>query len=215
MREAEALLRSAPAAMAASSDTPPAASGGQRPPRPAAAPSPVATSAPGTPRVGTPAAGAASPRAGAPETPPGGALLGLDKRGKLKKQRDIFRGWRERYFVLDGKMLWYYESKSEHYPKGSIYLESDCEVIPWPEGRKGDARKLFTFRICHPPSKLEYRLGADSQEEMDSVRSRRRCAPPIPLFWRPTVADTSPRWRQCCAVDRRAIPRNPRGAADA
>ena len=46
----------------------------------------------------------------------------LSKRGLLMKKRDHLRGWRSRFFVLDGKMLFYYTAVNEHVPRGSIYL---------------------------------------------------------------------------------------------
>ena len=46
----------------------------------------------------------------------------LSKRGKLLKKRDHLSGWKSRYFVLDGKMLFYYTSQNKHEPKGSVYL---------------------------------------------------------------------------------------------
>ena len=46
----------------------------------------------------------------------------LSKRGMLTKKRDHMSGWRSRFFVLDGKMLYYYRSKNDHIPRGSTYL---------------------------------------------------------------------------------------------
>ena len=46
------------------------------------------------------------------------------KSGILLKQRDILNGWRERYFVLEGKMLSYYTERTEPVPRGAVYLSN-------------------------------------------------------------------------------------------
>ena len=51
--------------------------------------------------------------------------------GHLQKQRDVFAGWRQRYFVLEGQYLRYYENRvqrlSSSPERGSIFLEG-CRV---------------------------------------------------------------------------------------
>lgn len=46
------------------------------------------------------------------------------------KKRDHLSGWRSRYFVLDGKMLYYYTSQNKHEPKGSVYLTRVRRTVP-------------------------------------------------------------------------------------
>ncbi len=44
------------------------------------------------------------------------------KRGSLLKQRDFMKGWRSRYFVLEGKMLSYYKQRTDPLPRGALFL---------------------------------------------------------------------------------------------
>jgi hypothetical protein len=44
------------------------------------------------------------------------------KKGSLLKQRDIMKGWRRRYFVLEGKLLSYYKERTDTVPRGAVFL---------------------------------------------------------------------------------------------
>ena len=67
---------------------------------------------------------------GVPASPaPTPELVG--RAGMLLKQRDIMKGWRERYFVLEGKLLSYYKQKTDTVPRGAVFL---ANVRGWKGG---------------------------------------------------------------------------------
>jgi hypothetical protein len=47
----------------------------------------------------------------------------VKKTGFLLKQRDFVKGWRQRYFILEKKMLCYYKQQRDTLPRGAVMLE--------------------------------------------------------------------------------------------
>ena len=91
------------------------------------------------------------------------------KHGVLLKQRDFVQSWRERYFVLDGKLLTYYEHRTDRVPRGALSLtevrgcvpaccfsapaacsiESCFDVAMLNKGRCCSVRELVSAVPCH------------------------------------------------------------------
>jgi len=82
--------------------------------------------------------------------------------GVLYKQRDVFKGWRSRDFVLQGTFLHYYMQKDDITPKKSMDV-SGCSVIAVGKTKVGD-QTLFPFVISHPSSTKSYNLASDTPE---------------------------------------------------
>ena len=78
--------------------------------------------------------------------------------GKLYKYKNFIRGWKERYFVLKGSLLYYYHSKGDK-PRGRIHLGlSQINTEKDGEGK--------TFQI-NTGSKIFY-LKAETKEEREN-----------------------------------------------
>ncbi len=98
----------------------------------------------------------------------------ISKTGVLYKQRDVFKGWRARTFVLKDKLLTYYLHDDDPVPRSTLILEG-CRVQPLKDGHtytvkkegSGESLPLFPFSITHPDSNQAYHLAATSQEETD------------------------------------------------
>jgi len=91
--------------------------------------------------------------------------LSLEKSGFLLKKTDVVKAWRERWFLLRGKYLFYVKSVTDdlNQPKGVIELDS-CNVSPV----RSDAKKRrFCFCISHS-RRQSYWLCAFSESEMQS-----------------------------------------------
>eukprot|EP01087_Luapelamoeba_hula_P023468 TRINITY_DN862_c1_g1_i4.p1 TRINITY_DN862_c1_g1~~TRINITY_DN862_c1_g1_i4.p1 ORF type:complete len:354 (+),score=53.52 TRINITY_DN862_c1_g1_i4:191-1252(+) len=65
------------------------------------------------------------------------------KSGNLTKLGKIHKTWRERYFVLDGSLMFYYDSPRADRPKGVIDL-AGCEVL-----RDRTRGKNHCFQVSH------------------------------------------------------------------
>ena len=48
----------------------------------------------------------------------------MRKTGILLKQRDFMKGWRQRFFILENKMLYYYKQQRDPLPRGTVSLEN-------------------------------------------------------------------------------------------
>jgi len=98
----------------------------------------------------------------------------LVRTGVLYKQRDIFKGWRPRFFVLQGKVLKYYLQADDPTARSTLILDG-CRVQPFQDGQEPTAKQegtgrsipLFPFAITHPDSNQAYHLAAASQGEME------------------------------------------------
>ena len=77
--------------------------------------------------------------------------------GKLYKYKNFIRGWKERYFVLKGSLLYYYHSKGDK-PRGRIHLGLSQINTEDNEGK--------TFQI-NTGSKIFY-LKAETKEEREN-----------------------------------------------
>jgi len=91
--------------------------------------------------------------------------LSLEKSGFLLKKTDVVKAWRERWFLLRGKYLFYVKSVTDdlNQPKGVIELDG-CNVF----AVRSDAKtRRFCFCISHP-SRQSYWLCAFSEVEMQS-----------------------------------------------
>lgn len=85
--------------------------------------------------------------------------------GIMYKQRDVFKGWRPRYFVLDDYFLHYYIKKGDDLPRKSIQLfGSNVTVVR--STRVGDV-DYYPFVISHPKSTKTYNFSVDSKELAD------------------------------------------------
>jgi hypothetical protein len=83
----------------------------------------------------------------------------------LFKQRDIFKGWRPRHFVLQDDFLHYYLSNKDIVPKKSLQI-SGCTVTVVKSTKMGDV-EYFPFVVSHRSSTKTYNLASTSKEESD------------------------------------------------
>ncbi|GMI09625.1 hypothetical protein TrVE_jg9693 [Triparma verrucosa] len=102
------------------------------------------------------------------------------KKGTLYKQRDVFKGYRPRLFVLDPPILHYYLEASDPAPRKSIFL-TGCTITPesWGEDSSSPGMK-----ISHPSTSVTYHLGCrDGRERDEWVEELRKASvetPPTP-----------------------------------
>jgi hypothetical protein len=89
----------------------------------------------------------------------------IRKKGILYKQRDLFKGWRPRYFVLQDCVLHYYLDADEPVPRNTLDL-TGCNVVSQ-KAVSVDGIEYFPFTISHPHSKITYNLSCDSKLEAD------------------------------------------------
>lgn len=85
------------------------------------------------------------------------------KEGILFKQKDIFKGWRSRYFVLDTAFLHYYANKGDVIPLKSI-LVLGCTVATVPSTKAG-SQEYFPFVLANHKSQKTYNLSVHSEAE--------------------------------------------------
>lgn len=85
--------------------------------------------------------------------------------GTMYKQRDVFKGWRSRYFVLDDYFLHYYLKKGDEIPKKSIQVFGSTITVVR-STRVGDV-EFYPFVISHPKSTKTYNFSVDSKELAD------------------------------------------------
>lgn len=85
--------------------------------------------------------------------------------GIMYKQRDVFKGWRPRYFVLDDYFLHYYIKKGDDLPRKSIQLFGSTVTVVR-STRVGDV-DYYPFVISHPKSTKTYNFSVDSKELAD------------------------------------------------
>lgn len=90
---------------------------------------------------------------------------GPAKKGTLFKQRDVFKGWRPRHFVLQDNFLHYYLDPEDPLPRNSLDL-SGCNVTT-SKPVIVDGTEYFPFVISHPKSTKTYNLSSDSKLEAD------------------------------------------------
>lgn len=107
---------------------------------------------------------------------------GIIKQGTLYKQRDLFKGWRSRHFVLQENFLHYYIEAGDPVPKNSMDI-TGCTVQSVKSTKVGDV-EYFPFVITHPKESTAYNLAADMKSVADawiekiSEASKRHLAAP-------------------------------------
>jgi len=89
----------------------------------------------------------------------------LMKQGILYKQRDHFKGWRPRNFVLIDNTLSYYIDGEDSTPKGTLVLTgcTCAEATP----TMADGVEYFHFTLEHPNNSKPYHLSAISTTDAD------------------------------------------------
>jgi hypothetical protein len=85
--------------------------------------------------------------------------------GTMYKQRDVFKGWRPRYFVLDDNFLHYFLKKGDDIPKKSIQIFGGSVTVVR-STRVGDI-EYHPFVLSHPKSTKTYNFSVDSKELAD------------------------------------------------
>jgi hypothetical protein len=85
--------------------------------------------------------------------------------GTMYKQRDVFKGWRPRYFILDDYFLHYYLKKGDDLPKKSIQVFGSSVTIVR-STRVGEI-DYYPFVLSHPKSSKTYNFSVDSKELSD------------------------------------------------
>lgn len=131
----------------------------------------------------------------------------VSKTGILYKQRDVFKGWRPRTFILQGGMLSYYLSPSDPAPRKSLIVEG-CSIttLDVPEHVKkieGEMVSFYPFVISHPDSTTSYYLASTSKEETDEwIRCLQLAASPVQRLSlrRKTSMDSARIWRRSDSV---------------
>lgn len=89
----------------------------------------------------------------------------LMKQGTLYKQRDHFKGWRPRQFVLIDNTLSYYIDGEDGTPRGSLVLTGcTCEEAT---PTMADGVEYFHFTLTHPNNSKPYNLSALSKTDAD------------------------------------------------
>ena len=89
----------------------------------------------------------------------------LMKQGTLYKQRDHFKGWRPRQFVLIDNTLSYYIDGEDSTPRGSLVLTGcSCEEAT---PTMADGVEYFHFTLTHPNNSKPYHLSALSKTDAD------------------------------------------------
>lgn len=85
--------------------------------------------------------------------------------GIMYKQRDVFKGWRPRYFVLDDFFLHYYLKKGDDLPKKSIQIFGGTVTVVR-STRVGEV-EYYPFVVSHPKSTKTYNFSVDSKQLAD------------------------------------------------
>ena len=94
----------------------------------------------------------------------GSLRRGIDREGFLSKKGDLHHGYKRRWFVLKGNLLFYFEKSSDRSPLGLIVLEN-CSV------EVSDADR-FSFCIRFACDQRTYTLCADNDADMERWMKR-------------------------------------------
>jgi len=89
-----------------------------------------------------------------------------DKDGYLTKQGGGFKSWKHRYFILKGKLIYYYKTPKDTQFTGRIELEPSSSAKEEPEVAKKKGRPSTLFSIS--TSKRVYFMYPENQEETKS-----------------------------------------------
>lgn len=88
------------------------------------------------------------------------------KSGILYKQRDVFKGWQGRYFVLDENFLHYYLKEGDDIPKKSLQIFG-CSITVIKSSKAGET-EYYPFVLAHPKSTKIYNFSTHSKAETDA-----------------------------------------------
>jgi hypothetical protein len=111
----------------------------------------------------------------------------IEMEGTLFKQRDVFKGWRPRHFVLQDGFLHYYLEESDPVPFKSMNVLGTTltELRP---SQIGEA--LFhPFLISHSKSPKTYNLAADTKEKAQEWIKKIRAASAVEPAALPGLVD--------------------------
>jgi hypothetical protein len=103
----------------------------------------------------------------------------LMKQGVLYKQRDVFKGWRPRQFVLIDNTLTYYIEGEEGTPKGTLVLTGCTCAAATPT--MADGVEYFHFTLTHPHNSKPYHLSAISKADADDWIAKINQAAKVPI----------------------------------
>ena len=90
---------------------------------------------------------------------------GTIKEGILLKKRDLMKGWRPRYFIVQQSFLNYTIEKGDPIPRGSLDLTNSNISAITSQVEKGI--EIFAFSITDPNAKETYKLASESRLEIE------------------------------------------------
>ena len=91
------------------------------------------------------------------------SITSCQKEGILFKQRDVFKGWMPRYFVLAGSFLHYYMKSDDATPKKTMEI-SGCNVTNAKQIKVGK-KIYYSFCISHASAPDTYNLAGENEIE--------------------------------------------------
>lgn len=95
--------------------------------------------------------------------------------GWMAKQGQIFKTWKNRWFVLEGRCIYYYAREGAAKPKGVIVMSEGTDVIV-----EEKYAKPFCFTVATPAKR--YILQAADEDEMaewiEAIANNLECVPP-------------------------------------
>lgn len=94
------------------------------------------------------------------------SINAIKKQGLLYKQRDVFKGWRPRHFVLQESLLHYYIDADDPVPRKTLDV-SGCSAIAI-KSTIVDGVEYFPFVITHPKSPITYNLASVTKTDSDA-----------------------------------------------
>jgi hypothetical protein len=107
----------------------------------------------------------------------GGGIFGqpIKAEGWMAKQGHFIRNWRNRWFMLDGRNIYYFDKEGASKPKGHIYMEDGTDIFI--EERYS---KPFCFTLRTP--KKTFILQAANEEELldwvEAITNNLECCTP-------------------------------------
>jgi hypothetical protein len=125
------------------------------------------------------------------------------REGMLHKQRDVFKGWRARHFVLQEDFLHYFCEPGDILPKKSMQI-TGCTVTPVKTAKVGDV-EYFPFVISHNSSTKTYNLASTKKSETDAW---------VAAITKAAASAPSPATPSSAASQERILPRRPPPASN-
>lgn len=106
--------------------------------------------------------------------------------GWMAKQGQIFKTWKNRWFVLEGRCIYYYAREGAPKPKGVIVMSEGTDVIV-----EEKYAKPFCFTVATPAKR--YILQAADEDEMaewiEAIANNLECVPPGAVAGTDTAED--------------------------